>query len=121
MSTAICPEAHIHLTESEISGYYAARVPQLPQRGQQWRGPCPIHDGADDNFAVEAATGFWFCHSKCDRGGSVYDLEMALSNADFRTAANEVRRIVGRPALPDRAARRAGAARLADPRGPELV
>jgi hypothetical protein len=33
------------------------------------------------------------------RGGSIYDLEMALTNADFRTAAREVRRIVDRPDL----------------------
>ena len=29
----------------------------------------------------------------------MFDLEMALSNAEFAVAANEVRRIVGRPAL----------------------
>lgn len=99
MSTAISLHSHGDLTPAEVSAYYAARVPQLPQRGQQWRGPCPIHDGQDDNFAVEAETGLWFCHSQCARGGSVYDLEIALSNADFRAAANEVRRILGRPAL----------------------
>ena len=35
----------------------------------------------------------------CGRGGSAYDLEMALTNSDFRTAAEKVRRIVGRPDL----------------------
>jgi hypothetical protein len=41
----------------------------------------------------------WYCHSQCGRGGSLFDLEMALTGADFHSAANEVRRIVGRPAL----------------------
>jgi len=27
------------LTPSEVSAYYAARVPQLPQRGHEWRCP----------------------------------------------------------------------------------
>ncbi|MCC7235424.1 MAG: hypothetical protein IT163_08980 [Bryobacterales bacterium] len=98
MSTA----AHSHgdLTPSEISNYYAARLPGLRQHGAEWRAPCPIHEGKDPNFSVNAETGLWSCHSQCNRGGSIYDLEMALTNADFRDAAREVRRIVGRPDLP---------------------
>jgi putative DNA primase/helicase len=84
---------------SEVSSYYAARLPKLEQRGHEWRGPCPIHNGTGDNFSVNAKTGMWCCHSQCGRGGSMFDLEMALSNAEFAVAANEVRRIVGRPAL----------------------
>lgn len=34
---------------------------------------------------------------QCGHGGSVYDLEMALTNEDFREAANQMRRNVGRP------------------------
>jgi putative DNA primase/helicase len=86
------------LTASEISTYYAVRMPRLNQRGRQWRGPCPIHNGKDDNFCVNAENGTWYCHSACRRGGSIYDLEMAMTNADFLAAAPEVRRIVGRPA-----------------------
>ena len=99
MSVAFPVHSSDDLTPSEVAAYYSVRAPKLRQHGQQWRGHCPIHDGQDDNFAVEAATGFWFCHSQCGRGGSVYDLEMTLSSTDFRAAANEVRRIVGRPAL----------------------
>jgi putative DNA primase/helicase len=87
------------LTHTEIAAYYAARLPKLPQRGREWRGPCPIHNGTNDNFSVNSETGLWCCHSQCGRGGSVYDLEMALTNMEFPAAANEVRRIVGRPAL----------------------
>ena len=83
----------------EVTAYCAARVPDLVQRGSEWRGHCPIHGGHGDNFTVNAETGCWYCHSQCGRGGSIYDLEMLISNAEFTVAANEVHRIVGRPAL----------------------
>jgi len=72
-------------------------MPRLEQRGSEWRAGWPIHNGKDPNFSVNAETGLWMCHSLSGRGGSVYDLEMALSSADFPDAAREVRRIVGRP------------------------
>ena len=83
-------------TAAEVAAYYSVRVPHLRQRGAEWRGPCPIHRGKDDNFAVEAATGQWYCHSQCGRGGSLIDLEMELSGADFQHATAELDRIVGR-------------------------
>jgi putative DNA primase/helicase len=86
-------------SQSEVAVYYAARVPKLQQRGHEWRGPCPVHNGDGDNFSVNSETGKWYCHSQCGRGGSVFDLEMALTNVDFPPAANEVRRIIGRPLL----------------------
>ena len=95
MITAV--HSHGDLTPSEIAAYYAARLPRLTRRGREWRAPCPIHEGNDDNFSVNAENGTWYCHSVCGRGGSTYDLEMVLTNADFPTAAQEVRRIVGRP------------------------
>ena len=87
------------LTPAEVSAYYSGRAPKVRQHGHEWRGPCPIHDGHDENFAVEPDSGAWFCHSQCGRGGSIYDLEMSLTNSEFRAAANEVWRIVGRPVL----------------------
>jgi hypothetical protein len=84
---------------SEVSSYYAVRAPGVRQQGREWRGRCPIHNGDGDNFTINAETGLWYCHSQCGRGGSMFDLEMTLSNADFPVAANEVRRMVGRPAL----------------------
>jgi len=65
--------------------------------------PCPVHKGRDKNFAVNAETGQWFCHSQCGRGGSVYDLEMAFTKADFRTAAVEVQRIANATVAPSAA------------------
>jgi len=64
----------ITLTPGEVSRYYAARVPHLKQRrATEWRGPCPIHHGKDDNFAVEPSSGLWFCHSSCGRGEDVFE------------------------------------------------
>lgn len=83
-------------TAAEVAAYYSVRIPHLRQRGAEWRGPCPIHGGKDDNFAVEAATGQWYCHSQCGRGGSLIDLEMELSGTDFQHAIAELDRIVGR-------------------------
>lgn len=84
-------------TGSEVSSYYAARVPKLHRSDKsQWRGPCPIHDGTDENFAVEPTSGAWYCHSQCGRGGSMVDLEVALSRSDSATARKAVFEAVGR-------------------------
>src|SRR5258707_234060 len=88
-------------TQAEVSVYYAARVPALRQRGKEWRGTCPLHRGKRENFAVNPATGQWFCHSKCGNGGDILNLEMTLRGTDFETAVVDVRHIVGVSA-PDR-------------------
>lgn len=83
-------------TSAEIAAYYQTRLPGFNRRGHEWRGPCPIHHGTHDSFAVNANTGQWYCHSECARGGSLFDLEMALNGTDFPAAEAEVRRIIGR-------------------------
>jgi hypothetical protein len=85
------------LTSSEVAQYYAVRFPNLKQRGPEWRNACPLHSGKDPNFSVKADTGEWYCHSQCNHGGSVYDLEMEISGAEFREARDAVFGIVGRP------------------------
>src|SRR5690242_10689768 len=95
--------ATIRFTEGEVSGYYSIRVPHLKRRpAAEWRGPCPIHDGKDDNFAVESGTGRWFCHSVCGRGGDILELEQALTGRDFPICKAEVFRLVGRTEADDR-------------------
>ncbi len=90
-------DSAITFTSGEVSTYYAARVPHLKQRrAAEWRGGCPIHHGKNDNFAVEPATGRWFCHSTCGRGGDILELEEALAGGDFPTRKTEVFRLVGR-------------------------
>ena len=89
-------ESAITFTPGEVSNYYAVRVPHLKRRGAEWRGACPIHNGKDDNFAVESDTGRWFCHSTCGRGGDILELEAALTGGDFPTCKKGVFRLVGR-------------------------
>ena len=84
-------DSPITFTRAEVYAYYAARVQKLKKaRGAERRGPCPIHRGEGDNFAVRSETGEWFCHSACGRGGSLIDLEMELSGADFKAAKAEI-------------------------------
>jgi hypothetical protein len=90
-------DSAISFTASEICAYYGVRVSQLQQRAGEWRGPCPIHGGKRDSFAVEPHTGLWKCHSNCDRGGDIIALEQALTGVNFKTAMAEVFRVVGRP------------------------
>jgi DNA primase len=92
----------VTFTAGEVSAYYTARVPRLKQRrAAEWRGVCPIHRGKDDNFAVEPATGRWFCHSTCGRGGDILELEAALIGGDFPTRKAEVFRLIGRANSPN--------------------
>lgn len=87
----------IKFTHEEIAAYYAARVQDLKQTDmREWRGPCPLHQGEHDNFAVDPPTGLWFCHSQCERGGDIITLEMELTGAHFRRAKTQVFRVIGR-------------------------
>ena len=84
-------------TQAEVSAFYAARVTGLKQQGTDWwRGPCPLHCGKDNNFAVNPINGCWHCFSQCDEGGTVIDLEMKLSNVDRETAFSNVREVIRR-------------------------
>ena len=44
-------------------------------RGDQWRGPCPLHGSHDtsDCFSVQISKHLFFCHG-CHRGGNQLDL-----------------------------------------------
>ncbi|MDA1315123.1 MAG: CHC2 zinc finger domain-containing protein [Acidobacteria bacterium] len=84
------------LSRNESRAYYAYRLPKARRtQSGELRGPCPIHKGKQDSFAIDPESGLWFCHSGCGRGGSAVDLEMALTGRDFRDAAAAVREIAG--------------------------
>lgn len=76
-------------TSSQIRVFYGDFVPSLRQSGTQWRGPCPIHNGTGDNFAVKAETGEWFCHSRCQRGGTMAQLKKELNGLPAKVSPNE--------------------------------
>lgn len=79
----------------EVRAYCAARLPLLQDRGAELRGPCLLHKGKRDSFAINPENGLWICHA-CDRRGDLVQLERELSGTDFKTALAEVCRIVGR-------------------------
>lgn len=76
--------------------YYAARVADIRQRGQRWRGRCPIHSGKHDSFSVDPDTGLWRCWSECGRGGDIIALEMELMRVAWHEAVASIERIIGR-------------------------
>jgi len=76
----------LDFTPAEVSIYYEHRLPKLNQRGSEWRGPCPVHKGKRDSFAVNAETGAAYCHSECSRGWSIVELERELYGGTKRQA-----------------------------------
>lgn len=87
----------INYSRAEIVAYYSERVPEMRQVGSKgWRGPCPVHHGERDSFSVDAATGRWYCHSECKRGGSIVSLEKQITGTSYKRARQKVLRIVGR-------------------------
>lgn len=83
-------------TPAEVSRFYAVQVPKVKQSGKEWRGPCPIHKGERDNFAVDPETGRAYCHSKCGRGWDIFGLQHMIGAQPFALAKSEVYRIIGR-------------------------
>lgn len=65
-------------------------------QGGEGRIACPIHNGKNKNFAVNAETGQSICHSDCGRGWDILSLEQELTGADFTKAKAEVFQIIGR-------------------------
>jgi hypothetical protein len=49
---------------------------------------------------VDPQTGLWYCHSQCQRGGDILDLERELCGGDFRECKAQVYRVVGRDLEP---------------------
>jgi hypothetical protein len=87
----------ITFNPAEVILYYAARVPGLkPGKAAQRNGPYPVHKGKGPNFKVNTQTGEAFCHSQCRHGWDILGLEQALTGANFKTAKEEVFRLVGR-------------------------
>ncbi len=70
-------------------------MPKLKRQGREWRGPCPIHNGKRDSFAVNPETGQWMCHSECGRGGDMIALEAALTGVSREAAREEIERMTG--------------------------
>lgn len=89
----------IAFSAPEVAAYYASRAPRLSQRGQRWRGRCPVHNGSNPtSFSVNPVTGHWKCFSKCARGGDIFTLEELLVGGSFPERKARIFELVGRPA-----------------------
>ena len=85
-------------TTSEVSAYYANRVPALRFNGaKEVRCGCPVHGGTNPNFSVNSETGMATCHSKCGKGWDIIGLEMELAGTIFTAAKKNVYEVIGRP------------------------
>ena len=83
----------------------------LKMAGGEFRGPCPLHQGQRDSFAVNPDTGLWHCHSECAAGGTVFDFLMQKDGLDFPEALAAIAGWIGASAPVPRAS-----GRLAPPR-----
>jgi hypothetical protein len=68
----------------------------LKKSGKELRGPCPIHQGKRDSLAINMETGAWYCHSGCDRGGTIFDFETELTGVNGKAARDAVLATIGR-------------------------
>lgn len=69
-----------------------------------WLVKCPIHaEQKGESFSVNEKKQLWRCHGKCQAGGSVLDLVMAMEGAANAIAAAEI--LEGRPLTEEEKAR----------------
>ncbi len=87
----------VHFSPDEVRTYYETRVAGLRQAGGELRGPCPVHNGKRDSFAVDPKTGQAYCHSQCARGWDMVGIERELTGVSFARAKEDIFRIIGRP------------------------
>jgi len=92
--------AHLPFTESEITIWQRARLPDLKPQGSELRGVCPVHGGTNpSSFSFKPDTGASFCHSACNRGWGLVGLEAILMNTSTAEAMRSVCELVGKPVL----------------------
>ena len=129
MSTVLKKSEILGQMEGRWGEFYAQFTP-LRASGGELSGPCPLHKGDGPNFKVSAAGGFWFCHSRCGRGGDAFHFLEECEGLDYPQALERIAAWLGLPVLsraasptpkpggdcvPRRFAAEAHAALLADP------
>jgi DNA primase len=72
----------------------------LRKTGADYRGPCPLHGGANRNFSVIPRKQMFYCFV-CHEGGDVFTFYMKRFGMDYPSAVREIARKVG-IAIPDR-------------------
>lgn len=66
--------------------YFEGRDLKLTRKGKWRTAPCQFHGGSD-SMRINTATGAWVCMNCEAKGGDVLAYEMALTGADFVSAA----------------------------------
>lgn len=87
----------IDFAPSEIWAYYSPIFGEATAgTNREYRGPCPVHKGRNNNFVVDSETGLCFCFSKCNRGWDMIGLDQELFGGGFAAARRRVFAVVGR-------------------------
>lgn len=94
--TACRMSGHIEFSPSEVSRVIPVLFPHLKKSGAELRGPCKLHGGKNDSFALNPNLGLWDCKSKCGRGGDLITYQMEITGQDFKAAKAALYDIVGR-------------------------
>jgi len=69
-------------------------VKNITEHGNQIRCNCPIHNGNNTTaFVMNTDNKLWFCHTKCNAGGDIYDLVMQMEHLDFKSAVLRIAEI----------------------------
>jgi DNA primase len=58
---------------------------KMRRAGSQYRGPCPLHGGTHDNFAVDPTHGVYYCHV-CGGKGDAFSFVRAWRDCTFADA-----------------------------------
>jgi DNA primase len=61
----------------------------LKQRGDQWRGQCPVCDGSDRSFVVTKTKEAWYCFG-CRKGGDVIAMVAHVRDLSMKDAAHAI-------------------------------
>ncbi len=85
-----------------VADWQRRYLPEFRRSGAEWRGPCPVHQGKRDSFALNAETGQAFCHSDCSRGWSLLQLHAEINGVTAQEARVAV---AGEPVKPREVAR----------------
>src|SRR5215510_13469863 len=85
------------LTEHEIALVVQALLPDARDHGREWRAACNVHGGDNrEALAIQKATGNYYCHTRCNRGGNLFELVRQVHHSDFPEALKTVSGIIGR-------------------------
>jgi len=69
---------------------FIGRFTELKQHNtDEWRGVCPIHDGAENNMSISVRSNRYYCHS-CHSGGSVINFVADMEHITYDEAIERV-------------------------------